>query len=383
MFKYLNIALAGLACFVFGACSEDDMENIAFPSEEHSIPVNFNVGINGYENSRAAEQWPDSACVVVYSITTNNIFGYLVYSKTSDTWTATIKSAAVNRTGEQCRLYYVKVLKKSWYKDASKLPDCISTDMIFCHYHGGGKYNFKTSPAEFDVFGTLEPRTGRFRLKSDVKKSWRWTFKQLEYVPGADIRPIFGYTDLREMTQSADDNWYTPYLYAETLPEFIDERGNVYQYANPTRKLEPGQSVVIDAPAEPFDTKTWKSRLLSGHSGTTSNNVIKIGPENPYELFSCDYTNESGFRLFGKYAWMPDTDTEVVFDSINNTPFHFVVVDKDGNRSIYYPPVENSEAKENYTFDISINDTSIRQILLEEDYFKVGVGIFSYTLQYK
>ena len=162
MFKYINTAIIGAMCLLAGACSGDEPATDTSASGSGAavtIPVNFSVGLNDFGSSRSSfDEWPDGATVMMYSATTSSVYGFISYSASSNQWTATFTTAPASGENQPCRLYYVPGWTASDYSTTST----VSTLPTVPNYAATTTYDYVND--ELNLFGVLEPLTGRLRL---------------------------------------------------------------------------------------------------------------------------------------------------------------------------------------------------------------------------
>ena len=379
MFKYINTAIIGAMCLLAGACSGDEPMTDTSASGSGAavtIPVNFSVGLNDFDSSRSSfDEWPDGACVLMYSATSTQQYGTLSYSAATATWTATLTHQPASGCDKPCRLYYVPGYSAASYAEATTI---ISTLATVCNYATEATYDFEDE--KLDLFGVLKPLTGRLRLRAETSSPWKclrglqnFDLAEMELVSLSDTR-----TELPRMTQAEDGLWYTPYLYVNSIPRFAVSAAFVYAYNDDTKQLNPGQSVVIDAPAGGESNATW-SRKSTSVTGQLSQ--VNVYSNNSKTVLTGDYENADGFRFYGSFTWKPYSGSALSYTSSYPYPFHFVVMDKNGYTTRYN--VASRISSGTYTFDFNISSTSISKIYLEETHFDVYVTINSYTLEYK
>ena len=379
MFKYINTAIIGAMCLLAGACSGDEPMTDTSASGSGAtvtIPVNFNVGLNDFGSSRSSfDEWPDGATVMMYDATTSSVYGFISYSASSNQWTATFTTAPASGENQPCRLYYVPGHLSN---DYGPFYELVSTLPTVPNYAGTGNYDFDGE--ELSLFGVVRPITGRLRLRSDAQGSWIWCRGIQDFDIATQKVESWQNTDseLTAMEQAEDGLWYTPYLYVESIPSF--RYGNyIYTYtAEASKRLQPGQSVVIDAPAIEENTPTWNCRPMNI---TGSLSQVNVYNNNPKTVLTGDYENSAGFRFYGSFTWRPYSSSSLSYTSTYPYPFHFVVKDKYGYTTRYN--VSSRISSGTYTFDFNISSFSISEIYLEETHFDVYVTINSYTLEYK
>ncbi len=379
MFKYINTAIIGAMCLLAGACSGDEPMTDTSASGSGAavtIPVNFSVGLNDFGSSRSSfDEWPDGATVMMYSAASTEQYGTLSYSAATATWTATLTNLPEAGAGKPCRLYYAPGYSAAAYAGVTTTVNTLAT---VPNYACAGTYDLDDDG--FNLFGILQPITGRLRLRSDAQGSWIWC-RGIQYFDIATQKvESWQNTDseLTAMEQDEDGLWYTPYLYVESIPAF--KYGNfVYTHtAEASKRLQPGQSVVIDAPAIEENTPTWNCRPASITGSLSQVNVYNNYPKT---VLTGDYENSAGFRFYGSFTWKPYSGSSLSYTSTYPYPFHFVVKDKYGYTTRYN--VSSRISSGTYTFDFNISSTSISEIYLEESHFDVYVTINSYTLEYK
>lgn len=376
MFKYINTAIIGAMCLLAGACSGDEpMTDTSASGSGAAVtrPVNFSVGLNDFGSSRSSfDEWPDGACVMMYDATTSSVYGFVSYSASSNQWTATFTTAPASGENQPCRLYYVPGWTASDYSTTST----VSTLPTVPNYAATTTYDYVND--ELNLFGVLEPLTGRLRLRSETPGTLVWN-RGLQDFSRETLSIVSSAATPSESTAMIKDDdgfYYTPYLYIESIPSF--RRGNyIYTYTDKSKKLKRAQSVVIEAPDAEETTSTWSSQSASI---TGYLNQVNVYGSVTGTLISGNYENADGFRLYGSFTWKPYSGSSLSYSNTYPYPFFFNVKDKDGTTTQYY--VEPRISSGTYTFEFDISSTSISQIYVES-HFDVYVTINSYTLEYK
>lgn len=224
MFKYINTAIIGAMCLLAGACSGDEPATDTSASGSGAavtIPVNFSVGLNDFGSSRSSfDEWPDGATVMMYSATTSSVYGFISYSASSNQWTATFTTAPASGENQPCRLYYVPGWTASDYSTTST----VSTLPTVPNYAATTTYDYVND--ELNLFGVLEPLTGRLRLRSETPGTLVWN-RGLQDFSRETLSIVSSAATPSESTAMIKDDdglYYTPYLYIESIPSF--RRGN-------------------------------------------------------------------------------------------------------------------------------------------------------------